>query len=76
MLQTIGLIVAVYAMARIVQVPLEMTATREVWMGMPHFARVAIVFGVSMAALAILFILTILLLFTPTNQPPPPRFGF
>jgi len=78
MLQIIGLIVAVYAIARIVQVPLEMTATKDVWLGMPHFARVAIVFGVSVIALAFLLLLTMMLLFvgvdTGPAHVPRPRF--
>lgn len=39
MLQVIGLIVAVYAMVRVIQVPIEMTAGREEWLGLPFKTR-------------------------------------
>jgi hypothetical protein len=38
MLQIIGLIVAVYAIARLIQVPVEMTAGKEDWLGLPFKA--------------------------------------
>ena len=62
MLQLIGLIVAVYAMVRVVQVPIEMTATKDEWLGLPFKTRFFILAGVSAFGLFCLGILTILLL--------------
>ncbi len=39
MIQTIGLIISVYAIARIVQVPLEMGATQGGWVALPYKVR-------------------------------------
>jgi len=62
MLQVIGLIVAVYAMVRVVQVPIEMTANREEWLGLPFRTRFFILAGISAVGLLLLGILTLLLL--------------
>ena len=69
MLQTIGLIVAVYAMVRVVQVPIEMTATKEEWLGLPFKVRFFILVGVSAAGLLILGILTLILLASGADFP-------
>ncbi len=64
MIQTIGLIIAVYALARMVQVPVEMTGAKETFLAMPLWSRVAFVAGVSAVALVVLLILTLMLLFS------------
>lgn len=69
MLQIIGLIVAVYAMVRVVQVPIEMTATREEWLGIPFKVRFFILSGISLAGLMALGLLTLLLLLSGTSSP-------
>lgn len=73
MLQVIGLIVAVYAMVRVVQVPIEMTAGREEWLGLPFNVRFFILAGVSAAGLLVLGILTLMLL-AAGSQPGPRGF--
>ena len=73
MLQVIGLIVAVYAMVRVVQVPIEMTANREEWLGLPFMARFYILAGISALGLLLLGILTLLLL-ASGSQPGPREF--
>lgn len=73
MLQVIGLIVAVYAMVRVIQVPIEMTAGREEWLGLPFKIRFFILTGVSAAGLFVLGILTLMLL--ASGAEPGPR-GF
>lgn len=62
MLQIIGLIVAVYAMVRVIQVPIEMTATKDEWLGLPFKVRFFILAGISGAGLMALGFLTLLLL--------------
>lgn len=62
MLQIIGLIVAVYAMVRVIQVPIEMTATKDEWLGLPFKTRFFILAGISGAGLIALGFLTLLLL--------------
>ena len=73
MLQVIGLIVAVYAMVRVVQVPIEMTAAREEWLGLPFKLRFFILAGISAGGLFLLGILTLLLL-ASGSQPGPRGF--
>lgn len=67
MLQVIGLIVAVYAMVRVVQVPIEMTAGREEWLGLPFKTRFFILAGISAGGFFLLGILTLLLLASGTG---------
>ena len=62
MLQTIGLIIAVYTMVRVIQIPLEMTATKEQFFGMSFKIRLLILTIVSAISLLILGILTVFLL--------------
>ena len=69
MLQVIGLIVAVYAMIRVVQVPIEMTATKEEWLGLPFKLRFFILSGISGIGLLVLGILTLLLLASGSSGP-------
>lgn len=69
MLQVIGLIVAVYAMIRVVQVPIEMTATKEEWLGMPFKVRFIILTAISVCGLFLLGILTIILLLSGASVP-------
>ncbi len=69
MLQVIGLIVAVYAMVRVVQVPIEMTATKEEWLGLPFKVRFFILAGVSAGGLLVLGILTLVLLASGADIP-------
>lgn len=69
MLQIIGLIVAAYAMARLIQVPLEMSASAEEWLGLPLWVRFMIVAGVSIIGLLVLALLTLLLLFSGSPSP-------
>ena len=73
MLQVIGLIIAVYAMVRVVQVPIEMTATKEVWLGLPFQVRFFILAGISAGGLFLLLILTLMLL-ASGSQPGPRGF--
>ncbi|WP_020470881.1 hypothetical protein [Zavarzinella formosa] len=68
MFQVIGLIIAVYAMIRMIQIPIEMTAGREDWLGMPFKIRFFIIAGVSGMGLLVLGILTILLLVTGASS--------
>ena len=74
MLQVIGLIVAVYAMVRVIQVPIEMTANKEEWLGLPFTVRFFILAGVSAGGLLVLGILTLMLL-ASGSQPAPPFTG-
>lgn len=69
MLQIIGLIVAIYAMARIVQIPLEMTARHDDFMGVPFMTRFFVVAGISVLALGFLGLLTLALLFSGSPSP-------
>lgn len=69
MLQVIGLIVAVYAMVRVVQVPIEMTSTKEEWLGLPFTVRFFILAGISAAGLLVLGILTLMLLASGSDMP-------
>ncbi|MSQ94418.1 MAG: hypothetical protein EXR98_07665 [Gemmataceae bacterium] len=62
MLKVIGMIVAVYAMIRVIQVPIEMTATKEEWLGLPFKIRFFILAGISGLGLLVLGILTLVLL--------------
>lgn len=66
MLQVIGLIVAVYALARLVQVPFEARRDSPAW----ENARLAFLFLVSGVGVVAVAILTVMLLNTPA-----PRFG-
>ena len=59
LIQTIGLIIAVYAMVRVFQIPLEMTATKENFFGMSFKIRLLILTIVSVIGLLILGILAI-----------------
>lgn len=43
MRQVIGLIIAVSAMVRVLQVPIELTSTLEKWPGLPFDMRVVVV---------------------------------
>jgi hypothetical protein len=63
------LIVAVYAMIRVVQFPIEMTATKEEWLGMPFKTRFIILAAISGAGLFALGILTLLLLASGSSPP-------
>jgi hypothetical protein len=69
MIQVIGLLIAVYAMARMIQVPIEMTGAKETYLGLPLWGRLAIVAGVSIAAVVVLGVLTLMLLFTGVDLP-------
>ena len=69
MLQVIGLIVAVYTMIRLVQVPVEMSAAKEDWLGMPFKLRFFILAGASGLGLFAIGILTLLLLASGTSMP-------
>jgi len=70
MLQVIGLIVAVYAMIRVIQIPIEMTATQDQWLGLPFNVRLFILAGISGLGLLILGVLTLMLLFSGSTGPP------
>ena len=70
MLQVIGLIVAVYAMIRVVQVPIEMTATKEEWLGVPFKVRFFVLSAISLAGLMALGLLTLILLFSGSSSSP------
>ena len=63
MLQTIGLIIAVYTMVRVIQIPIEMTATKEDYLGLPFKIRLLILTVLSVICLLVLGILTLVLLF-------------
>lgn len=69
MLQIIGLIVAVYAAARLAQVPVEMTARKEEWLGTPFALRFWYVAVVSLAGLFLLIVLTLFLLTAGADVP-------
>ncbi len=69
MLQVIGLIVAVYAMIRVLQVPIEMTATKEEWLGFPFNVRFFILAGISLVGLMVLGLLTLILLASGSPSP-------
>lgn len=69
MLQVIGLIVAVYAIVRVLQVPIEMTATKEIWLGMPFMVRFIILTAISGGGLLVLGILSLMLLFSGSSVP-------
>jgi len=69
MLQIIGLIVAVYAMIRLVQVPIEMSAGKEDWLGTPFKLRFFILAGASGLGLFAIGILTLMLLASGSNVP-------
>jgi hypothetical protein len=71
-LQIIGLIVAVYALVRLAQVPVEMTVGKETWLGFPFQVRFLAVAGASGIGIAILLLLTLALLFQgsgPSGRP-------
>jgi hypothetical protein len=57
---SVVLIVVVYAIARLIQVPLEMSANQELWLKLPYMTRVFIVAGVSLAGVLILLVLALL----------------
>ena len=62
MVQTIGLIVAVYAMARLMQVPIEAATEDGSWFSVPYGMRVSIVAGISLFGIGVLVMLTLALL--------------
>lgn len=62
MITIIGLIIAIYAIARLVQVPIEAAMNQEKWFGMPVLPRWCAIAGVSVVAVVILAILTVMLL--------------
>ena len=64
MIQIIGLIIAAYAMVRVIQIPIEMTATKEEYLGLSFKIRLLILTVLSVICLLILGILTLMLLFT------------
>ena len=63
MLQVIGLIVAIYVIARLCQVPFEHAAYNVHWMGLPFWARSVLVCIFSAGALLLLIPLLLVLLF-------------
>lgn len=69
MVQTIGLIIAVYAVARLVQVPIEFTRGQEKWFGMPLFARFVAVAAISGLTVIVLVVLTLVLLASGIDTP-------
>ncbi len=69
MLQIIGLIIAVYAMVRLIQVPIEMSAVKDVWLGMPFLVRFLILAAVSGFGFLVLGVLTLLLLTSGADMP-------
>ena len=64
MIQIIGLIIAVYAMVRVIQIPIEMTSTKEEYLGLSFKIRLLILTGLSVICLLSLVILTLILLFS------------
>ncbi len=80
MLQIIGLIVAVYAMVRLIQVPIEMTGAKEELIGLTFKVRFFIVAAMSAFGFLILGILTLILLLAPSNpfslKPAPKRISY
>lgn len=69
MLQIIGLIVVIYAMARMVHIPIEMSGSKEVWLGLPFLVRFFILAGISAFAFLVLGILTLMLLVSGVDIP-------
>jgi|GEM_PF-5900900 len=62
MIKIIGLMVASYALARMAQVPIEMSGAKDVWLGLPFQVRFFILAGISAFAFLVIGILTLLLL--------------
>jgi hypothetical protein len=68
-LQIIGLIIAVYAIFRLIQVPIEMTATREEVFKVPYLIRLAAIAGISLFGVMALGVLTLMLLLSGSPRP-------
>ena len=68
MIQTIGLIIAVYAIIRLIQVPVEMTGRHDMWTKLPFNARLGCVFGLSVIGVLVLTVLTLMLLFSGAER--------
>lgn len=66
MIQIIGLIVAVYAAIRLVQVPIEFTSGKDHWT--PMIARFIVVAALSGCGLMLLVILTAMLLMSGADM--------
>jgi len=62
MITILGLLVATYAVCRLIQVPLELIGHRDEWRGMPLWVRLVVVGTVSVCGVAVLFVLTLMLL--------------
>ena len=71
MIRIIGLIIAVYAMVRVIQVPIEMTATQEEYLGLSFKIRLLILTVLSVISLLILGILTLILFLSDSPIPNP-----
>lgn len=69
MIQVIGLIIAVYALVRFIQVPIEMTSGHEQWLGIPFLARVIVVAGLSVLGFLAIAVLALILLTAGNNVP-------
>lgn len=62
MIKIIGFMVAIYAMARMLQIPIEMSGSKDVWLGLPFQVRFFILAGISAFAFLVLGVLTLLLM--------------
>jgi hypothetical protein len=69
MIQVIGLIIAVYAITRLIQVPLELFTSSDALPALPVVVRLSIVAGISIIGLLFLGLLTLLLLFCNVDVP-------
>lgn len=75
MIQIIGLIIAVYAIMRLIQVPFEIMrdgdsrSAGEKWSGLPFLIRFIVVASASWLGILVLLILTLLLLVSGTDLP-------
>lgn len=70
MIQTIGLIVAVYAIVRLLQVPFEHASYEVKWLGLPFAHRSFLVGFFSAIGLVLLGLLTLVLLLAPSLPTP------
>jgi hypothetical protein len=62
MIPNIGLIVAMYAICRLVQVPIEATARQEKWLGLPLLPRWVALATVSVVGIMVIGLLALVLL--------------
>lgn len=67
MIPIIGLIVAVYAVVRLLQAPIEMSAGKEDWFGTPFQARFLVLTGLSVMGMMAILFLSLLLLVSNTS---------